>query len=56
MAAEKLFGVIDPRDSYLLEAFFSQEAAIDYAQWLEQSSCHTYKNQNVKLIVKELIN
>ena len=47
-----VYAVIDPRDGHELEYFFTRERAMDYARWLEASTCHGYRMQDIRLQVK----
>jgi hypothetical protein len=49
-----IYAIIDPRDGEEVSYRDNREAAKQQAEWLEQSSAHSYRGYNVRLIVKEI--
>jgi hypothetical protein len=49
-----IYAVIDPRDGEAIDYRAEREAAKEYAAWLEQSSAHSYRGYNVRLIVRKV--
>ena len=49
-----IYAVIDPRDGEAIDYRAEREAAKDEARFLEQSSAHSYRGYNVRLIVRKV--
>jgi hypothetical protein len=49
-----IYAIIDPRDGEELDYRDNREAAKQQAEWLEQSSAHSYRGYNVRLIVRKV--
>ena len=49
-----IYAIIDPRDGEEISYRDNREAAKEYAAWLEQSSAHSYRGYNVRLIVRKV--
>ena len=49
-----IYAIIDPRDGEEVSYRDNLEAAKQQAEWLEQSSAHSYRAYNVRLIVRKV--
>jgi hypothetical protein len=49
-----IYEIIDPRDGEFIDCRDNREAARQQAEWLEQSSAHSYRAYNVRLIVRKV--
>jgi hypothetical protein len=48
------YAIIDTRDGEVIDHRAEREAAKEYAAWLAQSSAHSYRGYNVRLIVRKV--
>jgi hypothetical protein len=49
-----IYAIIDPRDGEEISYKDNREAAKQEAEFLEQSSAHSYRGYNVRLIVRKV--
>jgi hypothetical protein len=49
-----IYAIIDPRDGEEISYRDNREAAKQQAEFLEQSSAHSYRAYNVRLIVRKV--
>ena len=48
------YEIIDPRDGEVVAHIDGRDPAKEYAAWLAQSSAHSYRGYNVRLIVRKV--